>query len=179
MKKESFMEFYAKTLKPLAVSCVKANPELHFSDNPGSVYEEYLNQRTIARILYKGDNYEVANDKLLDRHKVCACMTVAIVKTRPLSLNIDSDDSYAISSMSRVNEQLAFMSSWELFLGFICSRKRIEINNEEYQLPETYHNQSFLDTITRSLFIANQVNALSVPILSDVFFLLEKYYEKM
>ena len=40
-----------------------------------------------------------------------------------------------------------------------------------------YHNNSFLDTITRSLFMANQLNALSTPLIANVFFLLEKYFE--
>ena len=67
------------------------------------------------------------------------------------------------------------MSTWELFLGFIRLHK--EEVDKNYRLPDTYHNNSFLDTITRSLFMANQLNALSTPLIANVFFLLEKYFE--
>ena len=45
-------------------------------------------------------------------------------------------------------------------------------------MPDTYHNNSFLDTITRSLFFANQLNSLSTPLIANIFFLLEKYLEE-
>ena len=38
-------------------------------------------------------------------------------------------------------------------------------------------NVSFLDTITRSLFFANQLNSLSTPLIANIFFLLEKHCE--
>ena len=44
-------------------------------------------------------------------------------------------------------------------------------------MPDTYHNISFLDTFTRSLFFANQLNSLSTPLIANIFFLLEKYLE--
>ena len=35
-----------------------------------------------------------------------------------------------------------------------------------------------LDTITRSLFFANQLNSLSTLLIANIFFLLEKYLEE-
>ena len=102
-------------------------------------------------------------------------MTAAIIKVRLVSGNIQTDDGFSLSAASRINEQLAFMSTWELFLGFIRLHKRR--NGQNYRLPDTYHNNSFLDTITRSLFMANQLNSLSTPLIANVFFLLEKYFE--
>ena len=127
----------------------------------------------MLRILY--EKKEGENKTLLDRHKVCACMTVAIIKVRLISGDIQTDKDFTLSSASRVNEQLAFMSAWELFLGFIRLHK--EETNKNYKLPDTYHNESFLDTITRSLFMANQLNSLSTPLIANIFFLLEKYFE--
>lgn len=115
------------------------------------------------------------NRSLLDRHKVCACMTVAITKVRLVSGDIETDNSFSLSSAARINEQLAFMSTWELFLGFLRLHK--EETDADYQLPDTYHNISFLDTFTRSLFFANQLNSLSTPLIANIFFLLEKYLE--
>ena len=173
MIKLEFMEFYDQVIKVLGMRFSNEYPEFTFHDNPSSLYEEYLNQKTILRVLYEKENK--FNKTLLDRHKVCACMVVAIIKVRLLSSNLDSDDGFVLSNASRINEQLAFMSTWELFKGFIILHG--EDQNNHYRLPETFHNVSFLDTITRSLFFANQLNSLSTPLLANIFFLLEKHCE--
>lgn len=172
MNKMEFVKFYDGVVKNLGERLSNEYPQFHFCDNPHSLYEEYLNQKTILRVLYskKGG----IDRTLLDRHKVCACMTVAIIKVRLLSLELDSDENYEMSIASRVNEQLAFMSAWELFKGFV----RLHKDMESYDLPDTYHNDSFCDTVTRSLFFANQLNSLSTPLIANIFFLLEKYCEK-
>lgn len=175
MNKVDFIKFYDNVVKILGVQFEKEYEQFHFCDNPNSLYEEYLNQKTMLRILYEKKDGE--DKTLLDRHKVCACMTVAIVKVRLLSGDIKNDSSFALSSASRINEQLAFMSAWELFLGFIKLHKKEMNKTLNYKLPDTYHNDSFLDTITRSLFLANQLNSLSTPLIANVFFLLEKYFE--
>ena len=173
MNKVDFLEFYEKVVKVIGLRLVDEHSEFSFCDNPQSLYEEYLNQKTILRVLYEKQN---TNKKsLLDRHKVCACMTAAIIKVRLLSGSIEEDDSFSLSLASRINEQLAFMSSWELFLGFVRLHKKE--TNKEYVLPNTYHNDSFLDTITRSLFFSNQMNSLSTPLIANIFFLLEKYFD--
>lgn len=173
MNKIEFLDFYNNVVKKIGLRFEKEYAQFHFCDNPQSLYEEYLNQKTILRILYEKKDGE--EKTLLDRHKVCACMTSAIIKVRLVSGNIETDDSFALASASRINEQLAFMSAWELFLGFIRLHK--EEKDKSYKLPETYHNDSFLDTFTRSLFFANQLNSLSTPLIANIFFLLEKYFE--
>lgn len=173
MNKIEFLEFYNRVVKVLALRFVDEHKQFQFCDNPDSLYEEYLNQKTMLRILYEKNSS--GKKTLLDRHKVCACMTVAIIKVRLLSGNIESDDGFELSCASRINEQLAFMSAWELFLGFI--RLHGEEKEKNYLLPDTYHNDSFIDTITRSLFFANQLNSLSAPLIANIFFLLEKCCE--
>lgn len=166
MNRNEFMEFYNKVVKRLGERFEKEYPQFSFCDNATSLYEEYLNQKTMLRLLYDKD---VKPEKaLLDRHKVCACMTVAIIKVRLLSSSIETDEGFELSNASRINEQLGFMSSWELFKGFVILNNERDVQN--YKLPETYHNSSFLDTITRSLFLANQINALSTPLLANIFF---------
>lgn len=173
MNKIDFLDFYNNVIKKLGSRLENEYKQFNFCDNPHSLYEEYLNQKTMLRVLY--DKKDGEKKTLLDRHKVCACMTSAIIKVRLLSGNIETDNSFILSSASRINEQLAFMSAWELFLGFI--RLHRENDDENYKLPETFHNVSFLDTITRSLFFANQLNSLSTPLIANIFFLLEKYCE--
>lgn len=175
MNELDFMKFYDSVVKELGMQFEREYEQFHFCDNPNSLYEEYLNQKTMLRILY--EKKDGVNKTLLDRHKVCACMTVAIVKVRLLSGNIKNDSSFALSSASWINEQLAFMSAWELFLGFVKLHRKETNKVSDYKLPDTYHNESFLDTVTRSLFFANQLNSLSTPLIANIFFLLEKYFE--
>lgn len=171
MLKLEFLNFYNHVVKVLGERFETKYPQFHFADNPSSVYEEYLNQKTMLRVLY---GKETSPDKtLLDRHKVCACMTVAIIKVRLLSSDLDTDKGFELANASRINEQLAFMSAWELFKGFIVLHG--EEKNSNYTLPRTFHNGTFLDTITRSLFFANQLNSLSTPLIANIFYLLEMY----
>lgn len=171
MTKLEFLEFYDQVVKGLGKRFEEEYPEYVFCDNSSSLYEEYLNQKTMLRVLYgKEDKPE---KMLLDRHKVCACMTVAIVKVRLLSSKLDTDKGFELSIASRINEQLAFMSTWELFKGFVLLHGEYERKN--FELPETFHNGTFLDTITRSLFYANQLNSLSTPLIANIFYLLEMY----
>ncbi len=173
MTKAEFLEFYNLAVRKLGEKFEQEYPQFVFCDNPSAVYEEYLNQKTMLRILYGKENKP--DKTLLDRHKVCACMTSAIIKVRLLSSDLSSDEGFELSNSSRINEQLAFMSTWELFKGFIRLHK--EGSHDDYELPTTYHNASFLDTFTRSLFFANQLNALSTPLIANIFYLLEKYCE--
>lgn len=173
MNKVDFFEFYNDVVKKIGLRMEKEYEQFQFCDNAHSLYEEYLNQKTMLRILYEKKDGE--EKTVLDRHKVCACMTVAIIKVRLVSGKIENDNSFSLSTANRINEQLAFMSAWELFLGFIRLHKEEEDSN--YKMPDTYHNDSFLDTITRSLFFANQLNSLSTPLVANIFFLLEKYFE--
>lgn len=171
MTKLEFLEFYNQVIKKLGERFENEYPKFSFFDNSASLYEEYLNQKTMLRVLY--DKEDKDKKLLLDRHKVCACMTVAIIKVRLLSSKLDTDDGYKLSNSSRINEQLAFMSTWELFKGFVILNG--EKKDVSYKLPQTFHNGSFLDTITRSLFFANQLNSLSTPLIANIFYLLEMY----
>ena len=89
MIKEDFSIFYERVIKKLAEHFVEDYPTFRFTDIPDSIYEEYMAQKTMLRWIYgkiEGENERT----LLDRHKVCACMTVAIIKTRPLTLIVSN-----------------------------------------------------------------------------------------
>lgn len=64
--------------------------------------------------------------KLLDRHKICACITVAIIKVRLLSSGLKVDNGYSLRDANCANEQLAFLSSWELLKAFIVTREEVK-----------------------------------------------------
>ena len=167
MNKIEFQEFYDNCIKVIAMRFLDKHREFTFIDNSASIYEEYMNQEVMLHMIY------VKEDDPLDRHKVCACMVAAIIKTRPLACPYQKDDEFSIADMQCVNEQLAFLASWELLKGYVAARN--EENGNSFVLPTTFHNSSFVDTVTRSLFMANQLNGISTPLIANIFFLLEKY----
>ena len=175
MTRQEFQKFYDVTVDVLANKLINKYKEFNYVSNASAVYEEYLNQKTILRNLY-GKFSSPDKLALLDRHKVCACMTAAIIKVRLISKNIETDENFDLDKASRANEQLAFLSAWEMFKGFIILHE--EENDPNYKLPKPFHNGNFVDTITRSLFFANQLNSISTPLLANIFFLLEKYCNK-
>lgn len=169
MNKLDFINLYDRTVKILALQLVNENPEFVFIDNPNGLYEEYMNQKALLHWMYGKE------DSLLDRHKVCACLTVAIIKVRLLSGNLPSDEKYKLCNANCINEQLAFLSSWELLKAFVTEKGKKE--QTDFVLPRPFHNDTFEETVSRSLFMANQLNGLSTPLIANMFFLLEKYCE--
>ena len=103
MTRDEFLEFYNSTVKKLGVRFSEDYPQFIFCENASSLYEEYLNQKIMLRTLYEKEN--TPKRMLLDRHKVCACMLVAIIKVRLLSSKIETDDAVNLSNASRINEQ--------------------------------------------------------------------------
>ena len=101
---------YSMIMKRLAVQLKDHFPEFDFCDNKQGLYEEYLDQRNLMRFFYN------KKENLLDRHKVCDCMTAVIIKVRLLNGGVE-DDEGALLSPPRVNEQLVFMSAGELFVS--------------------------------------------------------------
>lgn len=172
MHKDDFNDFYDSTIKRHAQQFVEKNKGYAFQDSADRIYEEYLNQKTLMRmILEKNDSHQ-----LLDRHKVCAAMTVAILKCRPITCNgiNDINGSFKLSEACTVNEQLAFYCSWSLLIGFIQAADQCAAGGK-FVLPPTNHNDNFVNTFTRSLFAANVQNSLSPELLANIYFLLEIY----
>lgn len=172
MRREDFNDFYENTIKRHAQLFLENNKGYCFQESADRIYEEYLNQKTLMRLVLEKNNI----NQLLDRHKVCAAMTVAILKCRPItceSIN-DIDGSFKLSDACTINEQLAFYCSWSLMIGFIQASST-NTEKKKFVLPPTTHNDNFVNTFTRSLFVANVQNSLSPELLANIYFLLESY----
>lgn len=172
MRRDDFNDFYENTIRRHAQHFLEYNKGYTFHDVSDRIYEEYLNQKTLMRIVLEKDR----PNQLLDRHKVCAAMTVAILKCRPITCDSidDIDGSFKLSDACTVNEQLAFYCSWSLLIGFIQAANKDD-EERKFVLPPTNHNDNFVNTFTRSLFAANAQNSLSPELLANIFFLLEIY----
>lgn len=174
MRKVDFLKFYNTVIKHYAEEFVEQNSSYLFVDQPERIYEEYLNQKTLMRVLLG----KQSGVQLLDRHKVCAAMTVAILKCRPIvKLDVeDENGNFELAEASKINEQIAFLSSWSLQIAFITAEAtKKNMVDREFVFPPTYHNSDFTDTFSRALFWANAQNSLSPELIANVYFLLEQY----
>lgn len=168
MTKIEFKRFYDDCIKIIAVRLIKEQEQYFFTDNLDAIYEEYMHQNVMLHMMYGKQN------SLLDRHKICACVTVAIIKCHPLvNRDLQTDEAFSFGKLNDANEQLAFLASWELLKGFIVAKEKTDAST--FVLPTTFHNCSFVDTVSRSLFMANQQNGLSSPLIANIYYLLEKY----
>lgn len=172
MIKEDFVNFYNKIIKSFAQKFVADNEGFEFVDNPSRIYEEYLNQKSLMKIIMD----KTGTGQLLDRHKVCAAMTVAILKSRLVidtNLNDENAD-FELTESTQINEQIAFYSSWALLISFVEADDEVK-KPFDAVLPKTTHNSGFADTFARSLFFANVQNSLCPELIANVYFLLEAY----
>ncbi len=174
MRKAEFDEYYENVIMYYGRQFIKNNKGYHLIDDSQRVFEEYLNQKACMKLLMG----KQGQGQLLDRHKVCAAMTVAILKARIIVCDEidDFDGTFGLEKSSKINEQLAFYSGWTLMVSFLESENLSEMV-KKYKLPETSHNSDFGDTFARSLFFANAQNSLSPELIANIYFLLEKYNE--
>jgi len=195
MERKEFKDFFYNTVSILAARICDKNPGINFTKNLDGLFEEYLNQRTSLKLLIK--NMDDPPEKTrLDRHKVAACITVAIIKTRLLYQdNLDDvDNSYSLVKASRINEQLAFLCGLNLVISYMLEDpeidSKIKDTLENFRFPKTryekkkenddnneYKYVKYIDSVIRGLYYANISSGLSILLLSNIFFLLEEYHK--
>ena len=195
MNRKLFESFYKGNIEVIANALVKEHPEFSYIENPGGVYEEYLNQKTLLKLLIKGTTESITesidedtrNAVLLDGHKVSACICCAIIKTRLISSNTINDDytgtEYSLKNASRINEQLAALSGISCLLEYMCENQENLFENPEDHskvnliFPETYYikqdNSEYRDSLVRALFYSNLYSDINPLLLSHIFFFIE------
>jgi hypothetical protein len=193
MERKDFKNYFDNTVTVLAYKICEDNPEIHFTNNFDGLFEEYLNQRTLLKLLIKkiDDPPEKRN---LDRHKVAACITVAVMKTRLLYID-DIDDinnSYSLIEASRMNEQLAFLCGLNLVISYMVADPEIDSKIKDtlgnFKFPKTRYEKynenikeekyvKYIDSMIRGLYYSNVSSGFPILLLSNIFFLLEEYHK--
>jgi hypothetical protein len=193
MERKDFKDYFDNTVTVLADKICEENPSFHFTKKFDGLYEEYLNQRTLLKLLIKkiDDPPEKRN---LDRHKVAACITIAVMKTRLLYIDDidDVNDSYSLGKASRMNEQLAFLCGLNLLISYMVEDPEIDakIKNKlgDFKFPETRYekynknkeegkHKRYIDSMIRGLYYSNISSGFPILLLSNIFFLLEEYHK--
>lgn len=188
-----FESFYNGNVDIIAKQIIKNNSDFSYNRNPDGVYEEYLNQKTFLRTLIKNsDIVDMENNThiLLDGHKVSACITCAIIKVRLITNNHIEDDfdnnKYVLGKTFRLNEQVALLSGLSCLLEYMADNKKNlyidESDNTKTRLifPETSYEErsSYLDSLIRALHYSNVFSTVNPLLLSNIFFLIEKYHRQ-
>jgi len=185
MDRRTFEEFYNGTIRILANGICEKNKNLVFIENLGGLYEEYLNQKTLLKLLVKNEE-NTSETNLIDRHKISACMTVAIMKTRLLWYDgtDEINGNYTLRDASRMNEQLSFLCGLNVLTFYMAIEPGVKSTLNDFLFPPTYQrgetenlNNSYLDSIIRALFYSNITSGPPALLLSNIFFLLEEYHK--
>jgi len=183
MKKIEFMFYYNEVVRPTAG---RIQAEYGLEVRPACadvVFEEYLLQRTKLREQFQEDVHG-----RLDRHKVCACMTAAIINARMITQPALEDDRGRAMKDFQVwpNEHLAFLCALQLLRAYILSdaekngeetrRLRFDVDME-WALPRSYQINCIASEYVRAIFTSRINDTLSVPLLAVLYFNIEAYHE--
>ena len=197
MERELFESFYTGNIEVIAKKVCEAHNEFVYRENLEGVFEEYLNQRSLLRVLLKsetspnsdlsGERFIKENELLLDGHKVSACITASIIKVRIIG-NRQVDDSasspYNLTNSSRMNEQVALFSGISCLLEFMADNEEsLRLPTEDLialRFPKTdYEGRStYLDSLVRALYYTSVLNGVNTLLLAHIFFLIEKYHRQ-
>jgi len=152
----------------------------------GTIFEEYLIQRTKLRLFYGEDA-----DARLDNHKVCACLTIALINARLLTQSIDDDrprDKMDLRMFERANEHLALFSAISVLFSYDCKRAQLDKDNRLLEIfsatdPSFPGNSrpdaiDVVSEIVKALYYARVDDTLSLPLLTVMYFYIETYHER-
>jgi len=194
MNQVLFKKFYDETIEPIAINVYNNNTaDIRYRENLDGVYEEYLNQIALFRLLLKnisGNSQtfteEQKNTILLDRHKVSSCITNAIIRSRVITSKTIQDDEqnkYNLVESSRMNEHVAVLCGVSCLLQFMAEETDeliIENGIVRLNFPETNNDSRphYLNSLVRGLYYTNIISNINPLMLAHVFFFIEKYHKQ-
>lgn len=132
-----------------------------------AIYNRYNELNRVCKINFMFDSMG-----LLDRHKVCAALIIAIVQVRPLVSHIVTDE---YGNYYAFNEKLAFIVALSVLAGYI-NKADNEYTIDEFVFPELSNSdEKYEDIFCKMIRLDSCYNQLSVLSIANILFLLEKY----
>ncbi len=188
MNKIDFDKMYKNIFIPMGTELCGNIKGSKFVPNNDTAYLEYQKQKTLYRLLCNKTEYNNQSENLLDRHKICAALCIALIKSNAICC-IDSekmdDSNINVNNISKLNEQLAVAVSFEFLKQDMKKSKefdRIKIFEDDKFIFPTPHNskkakqETYEDAIVRTVYFANLLGQLNLSLLAHIFFMVEKYY---
>ena len=136
------------------------------------ILNEYNKLRDYCKVSYMRDP-----DGLLDRHKVCACLIIAIIKASPL-IDVNSE---GLSELKTIyNENLAVSVGLTLLRQYIINahsqdEQYIKIFEKGFRFPETERDTRYQELLCLMLYYDIENNHYSILGLANILFLIEEY----
>ena len=184
MKNAKFLEFWNNGVKPLLDWELANDKRIYatYGTNENSEAPHNIESRYESiKDGIKKDFMQQVNG-LLDRHKICACMYVAITR-RPLLKVVNG-----IPEKDRfINAKVAFLASCRILLAFMLddatksdpSLKKT-LNTGGLRFPQCKHGdskESYLVQTIKGLCYAEERNELSIIMLANIFCTIESCTE--
>ncbi len=178
---EKYDKIYETVILPQMNFMVHHNSEISFNENDAfqKIWEEYEVFRDYCK-----SNYMKPEIERLDRHKVCSCLMLAILKVAPLHYS----EKVEKSKLFVYNEQLAITTGFSLMRAFIVNGKDAERNMKDpstlkdekeifddgFIFPETFHGE-YRSNFAVELYFTRTEKRYNILSLSNTLFLLEQY----
>lgn len=172
MKNETFDIIWKDGIEKRGKKIVDSNiGKVEFDERAKDrILKEYNKLRDYCKISYMRNP-----DGLLDRHKVCSCLIIAIIKSAPLIEN------QCVSEMKTIyNENLAMSVGLSLLKNYIVTahsqeKDYIEIFKDGFRFPETERDTRYQELLCLMLHYDVRNGNYSILAVADILFLIEEY----
>lgn len=157
---------------------IKIKAEQIVRENSGNVVFDFMSKERIFKEYCKLRDYVKVSfmrnpDGLLDRHKVCACLILAILKSKPL---VYEDNE--IGGIKKIfNENLAMTIGLSLLYNFVISSDKDNIVwlKNGFCFPPTDRDATYQELLCLMLYYDIKNNQYSILSLSNILFMIEAY----
>lgn len=173
MKKETYEILWKNGIKAKAEQIVKDNAGKVVFDSEAKerIFNEYCKLRDYTKVSFMRNQ-----DGLLDRHKVCACLILAIIKSKPMVYE-DNEDCFGMKSI--FNENLAMTVGLSLLYNFIIAadsgNDKWLKNGFDFPSTETERDATYQELLCLMLYYDIKNNQYSILALSNILFMIEAY----
>lgn len=175
MKNETYTTLWKVGIQLKAKEIVNENKGIVVFDenSKDTILNEYNKLRDYVKMSFMRDP-----NGLLDRHKVCACLIYAIVKSKPLIYN-DIVDEYGKQRI--FNENLAMSVGLSLLYNFILrgDEKNSKWMNKGFCFPKTERDSTYQELLCLMLYYDVKNNHYSILALANILFMIEEYTKEI
>lgn len=190
MTKQAFHFIFEKVVLPISqgvFDSINDTNKLLLIDE-GLLYTEYQQQKTLFRLLSNKIDYDGNQKNLLDRHKICASICVALLKINTVSIeaqNLD-DKTLRLGRVAMYKETIAAAVSLGLLSFLYDNEKKIKaeesVENANFSVHYTFppredKTEKYEDSLVRTLYFANVCGQLNLFLIAHIFYLIERYDE--
>lgn len=174
MKKETFDIIWREGIVNKGRMIVDQNVgKVEFDEkSKDRILNEYNKLRDYSKVSYMRNP-----DGLLDRHKVCACLIIAISKAAPL-IDVNSK---GVSELKNIyNENLAMSVGLSLLRDYIITAHNdnveyIKMYKYGFKFPETERDTRYQELLCLMLCYDIENNHYSILALANILFMIEEY----